>query len=58
MTFKELIKQLLLKLCCLHDYEKVWRNNVYISAGDTLPYKIKFLYKCKKCGKFKQVTIE
>ena len=44
-----------------HDARKqelVEEVSTYSKAGDKLPYKRTLVYVCKKCGKFKQLTIQ
>ena len=49
----------MIKLFCKHDYELLHRVNIFSSRDDKyeIPYKIVYVYLCKKCGKFKKVSI-
>lgn len=56
-----MIKNLFKKLCCCHEWEQVRKVDVY-KEGDSsitgdLPIKYIILYCCKKCGKFKKISI-
>lgn len=49
---KELIKQLLTKWCCHHEWE-LWKElTVRGDFGECYPV---YHFVCKKCGKFKKV---
>lgn len=58
MNFIELIKQGLQKLACLHDYKEIKSLGIYENYNDKLPVKYTLLYQCKKCGKFKKITMQ
>lgn len=53
----ELIKQLFDKWSCSHEWAKIEEVATYASDYANKPYKRTYLYCCKKCGKFKKVTI-
>ena len=55
---KELLRTIINKKFCCHDWELVEEVSTYSKAGDKLPYKRTRVYVCKKCGKFKQLTIQ
>lgn len=55
---KEIIKKIINKLCCSHEWEEVSHIKTYSQSGGELPVQIDYLYCCKKCGKFKQITIK
>lgn len=54
---KELIKQLFNKWSCSHEWDQLEEIATYESAHSSRPYKRTYLYVCKKCGKFKKITI-
>lgn len=51
------LNELLSKWSCHHEWEFEHQNEVYNNENDKFPYKIKKLYICKKCGKFKKIKI-
>ena len=52
----KILKQLLEKLACKHNwYEQQRFNNMANSIDHKIPSKIKIIYICKKCGKFKKI---
>jgi hypothetical protein len=56
---KEIIKKIINKLCCSHEWEEVSHIKTYSQSNNReLPIQIDYLYCCKKCGKFKQITIK
>lgn len=55
--FKELIKGLLQKLSCKHDWELIETTRVFDEFSGNLPAYRKHLYVCKKCGKFKKIKM-
>lgn len=55
---KEIIKKIINKLCCSHEWEEVSHIKTYSKNDGELPIQIDYLYCCKKCGKFKQITIK
>ena len=57
-NMKELLRTIINKKFCCHDWELVEEVSTYSKAGDKLPYKRTRVYVCKKCGKFKQLTIQ
>ena len=57
-VMKELLRTIINKKFCCHDWELVEEVSTYSKAGDKLPYKRTRVYVCKKCGKFKQLTIQ
>lgn len=38
---------------CKHDWERIDKSIVYITADDKYPIGTKWTYRCKKCGRFK-----
>lgn len=38
------------KCFCKHDFELLNVLSVYETAFDERPYKVKYIYRCKKCG--------
>lgn len=53
----ELIKQLFDKWSCHHEWDQLDEIETYEDAYSSRPYKRTYLYGCKKCGKFKTITI-
>lgn len=53
----ELIKQLFNKWSCCHEWDQLEEIATYEGDYSSRPYKRTYLYCCKKCGKFKKVTI-
>ena len=56
---KNIIKNFLEKLVCKHDWEKLECIKVrdhFFNVSDLPIYHI-YLYKCKKCGKFKKIKL-
>lgn len=54
----ELIKNLLIKWSCSHDWEQLEEVCTYANGLAKRPWKRTYLYRCKKCGKFKKIIIE
>lgn len=54
----ELIKNLLTKWSCSHDWEQLEEVCTYENSLAKRPWKRTYLYRCKKCGKFKKIIIE
>lgn len=53
----ELIKQLFSKWSCSHEWDQLKEIATYEGNCSNRPYKRTYLYCCKKCGKFKKITI-
>jgi hypothetical protein len=51
----ELIKVLIEKWACMHDWKCISKTEVFINDDDKIPAYNKYLFCCKKCGKFKRV---
>lgn len=53
-----MLKKLLDKLCCKHDWEELKHINVYDDVKySNLPAYHIYLFKCNKCGKLKKVKL-
>lgn len=50
-----IIKQIINKCFCCHEWEKLERVDMY---SNTLPSIITIYYCCKKCGKIKKIVIK
>lgn len=53
-----MLKELIAKFCCLHDWEEKKDIAVYsydFGKKSEFPVSRKYLYLCKKCGEFKWV---
>ena len=57
LTMWDLIINFLKKKTCTHDWEEIKDISVYANNHDKRPIKHIFLYKCKLCGEFKQISI-
>ena len=53
---REIFLAFLRKMLCTHDWEEIKEVSTY-AYGSSSPYKRTYLYKCKKCGKFKKIVI-
>ncbi len=51
------IKNILLKLSCLHDWELRRRVYTYEDSSCKYPYKCEEFYVCRKCGKLKKIEV-
>lgn len=51
------IKNILLKLTCLHDWSFRRMVYTYEDGSCKYPYKCEILYVCRKCGKFKKIKV-
>jgi hypothetical protein len=49
-------KQFLEKLACKHEWENIESIEVRYIINDNIT-NLKYLYLCKKCGKFKKITM-
>lgn len=56
-TMRLFIKNILLKLSCLHEWELRRRVYTYEDESCKYPYKCEILYVCRKCGKFKKIKV-
>jgi hypothetical protein len=54
----ELIVAFLRKKLCIHEWEEIKEICKYESSSSTRPYQRIYVYKCTKCGKFKQIVIK
>lgn len=55
---REVILAFLRKIFCTHDWEEIKEVSTYADSSYSMPYKRTYLYKCKKCGKFKKIVIK
>lgn len=55
---RKIILAFLHKRFCLHDWVEIRIVSTYEDVHISRPFKQTYLYKCKKCGKFKQIVIE
>ena len=53
-----MIKQIINKWFCCHEWTKLERVDTYSNTNATLPTIITIYYCCKKCGKFKKIVIK
>lgn len=54
----EIILAFLRKKSCAHDWVEIKDISTYATKNSSRPYKSTYLYKCNKCGKFKQIVIK
>lgn len=54
---KELLKRLLNKWTCCHEWVEYKKINVYEDGYGDIPVYYKYLFICKKCGKMKKVQM-
>lgn len=54
----ELILDWFRKKTCIHDWEEIKSVSTFETDTDKRPYKRTYLYLCKKCGEFKQITMQ
>lgn len=54
---KELLKRIIDKWLCLHDWEEVKSIHYYSKEDPNLPTRFVFLSCCQKCGKLKKIQI-
>jgi len=47
----KLIQQIIDKYFCLHNWYKLEEIKTYENSSSKIPFKIKYIYSCKKCGK-------
>jgi len=50
-----MIKMLVAKWLCLHEWNLEKRLNKFEDAHGTIPIRIDLLFICKKCGKFRKI---
>ena len=50
---KEYFDMIIAKWLCCHEWELEQEAHVFNKETDKMPYKRKYTYICKKCGKFK-----
>lgn len=43
---------------CAHDWEQVVVNRKFEDDRQSRPYKITYLYRCKKCGYTQKIVIK
>lgn len=55
---RKIILAFLHKIFCLHDWEEIKSISTYEDSYSSRPFKTTYLYKCNKCGKFKQIVIK
>jgi predicted restriction endonuclease len=53
----EIIINFLKKKTCTHDWEEIKEISVFNDDRSKRPVKRMYLYKCKNCGEFKQITM-
>lgn len=53
----ELIKQILAKWGCMHQWQVHDESRVFHDDKDTKPYAIRHTLICTKCGKIKQIKL-
>ena len=53
----ELIKQILAKWSCMHQWEVHNATNIWHDNKDPRPYAIRHTLICTKCGKIKQIKL-
>ena len=53
----DFINNLIAKWSCSHDWEELKEISTYESSASSRPYKRTYLYRCKKCGKFKKIIL-
>ena len=53
-----MIKQIINKWFCCHEWTKLERVATYSNTNATLPTIITIYYCCKKCVKFKKIVIK
>ena len=54
---KDIIKKLLEKWSCKHDWELFKHIKVYDEFSNDIPCGHKYIFICKKCGKIKRIKI-
>lgn len=55
---KELIKQIISKKFCHHEWKLEKEVTVYEKDSSKRPVKVTYIYICSKCGDFNKITIE
>ena len=52
-----MIKELIEKWACKHDWKELYKVNEYWSSNSKLPCETKIILVCKKCGKIKRIYV-
>lgn len=53
-----MLKKLIDKLLCNHEWETIQEGYVYLDENDKMPAYKKLLMVCTKCGKIKKLSYE